>query len=106
MPKLGVFFCLCAASAACAQTVANRPATLKCEEWHPRLGQLADRTHRIDFAAKTCNGQSCAISDGEFKWQDQNGQVEVTINRASGEGRLIYRGELTANFKNCKLDSA
>jgi len=78
-------------------------ATLKCEQWHPRMGQLADKLHIIDFTAKTCNGQPCAISETALRWQDENGRIEIAIDRTSGEGTLVYQGEAMASYKNCKL---
>jgi hypothetical protein len=81
-------------------------STLKCEEWHPRLGQIADKSIPIDLTAKTCNGQPCNVSDAEFKWKEQNGQAEFTINRTSGEGSVVYQGAAASSYKNCKLIAA
>lgn len=50
-------------------TVSARGAdtsTLRCEEWHPRLGQNPDKLFAIDLSSKTCNGQPCVISDEDF----------------------------------------
>lgn len=77
--------------------------TLKCEEWHPRLGQMADKTIAIDSSAKTCNRLPCTISDTELKWNDQNGRAEVVVNRTAGEGTVVYQGDVAALYKNCKV---
>jgi hypothetical protein len=79
---------------------------LKCEEWHPRLGQVADKSFAMDLTAKTCNGQPCAISQAQFKWSEGNGRYEFTFDRASGEGTRFYTGELVFSYKNCKLSPA
>jgi hypothetical protein len=50
---------------------------------------------------KKCNGQPCFVSDGEFKWQEQNGKYEFTINRLSREGTYMNLGELLFSYKNC-----
>jgi len=76
---------------------------LKCEEWHPRLGQSADKSFAIDLKAKTCNGQPCAISEAQFKWSEGNGRYELTFDRASGEGTRLISGELVFSYKNCKF---
>ena len=105
MPK--IYASLVAATAFLTGTCAigAETATLKCEEWHPRMGQLADKVHVIDFTAKTCNGQPCAISENALRWQEQNGRAEIAINRDSGEGTLVYLGEAMASYKNCKPDA-
>ena len=90
------------ALAACTSIFGAEVVTLRCEEWHPRLGQMADKTIAIDVSAKTCNGQPCSISDAELKWSDQNGRVVVVVNRAAGEGTVVYQGDLAAMYKNCK----
>jgi hypothetical protein len=76
---------------------------LKCEEWHPRLGQLADKSFAIDLTAKTCSGQPCAISEAQFKWSEGNGQYELAFDRASGEGTRFVSGQLVFSYKNCKF---
>lgn len=87
----------------CTSVAGAEVVTLKCEEWHPRLGQMADKTIAIDFSAKTCSGQPCVISDTELKWSDQNGRVVVVVNRTAGEGTVVYQGDLAALYKNCKV---
>jgi hypothetical protein len=86
-----------------ASAIGAESATLKCEEWHPRLGQNPDRTFAIDLAAKTCNGNPCSISEGEFKWQEHNGRYEVVVNRRTGDGTFFSQGDLVFSFKNCAL---
>ena len=78
-------------------------ATLRCEEWHPRLGQNPDKVFAIDLSSKTCNGQPCTISDEDFKWQEQNGRYDLVINRKSGDGKVVLQGELLFSYKNCRL---
>ncbi|MEP7284117.1 MAG: hypothetical protein ABI696_19230 [Rubrivivax sp.] len=95
--------CTVVPSILASAAVGAEPAKLKCEEWHPRLGQNADKSFAIDVAAKTCAGQPCSMSDTEFKWQEQQGRYMTTINRQSGEGTLIYLGELLFSYKNCAL---
>jgi hypothetical protein len=80
-------------------------STLRCEEWHPRLGQNPDKVFAIDLSSKTCNGQPCMISDEDFKWQEQGGRYDVAINRKSGEGKVVLQGELLFSYKSCTLVS-
>ena len=91
------------ASLICTPVVCAEPTRLKCEAWHPRLGQNADKSFAIDLAARTCAGQPCSISDVEFKWQEQGGRYTFAMNRKSGEGTLVYQGELLFSYKNCAL---
>ena len=91
------------ASLVCAPVVGAEPARLKCEEWHPRLGQNADKYFAIDLTAKTCAGQPCSISDTEFKWQEEGGRITIAVNRQSGEGTRVFQGELLFSYKNCAL---
>lgn len=81
----------------------GEPMKLRCDEWHPRLGQNPDKLFIVDLEAKTCNGKPCSISDSEFKWQEQNGRYKTTVNRRSGDGTLVYQGELLFSYKNCAL---
>jgi outer membrane biogenesis lipoprotein LolB len=104
MTKLFAFLVATASLSICTHAAGAETATLKCEQWHPRLGQIADQTHAIDFTAKTCNGQPCAISENALRWQEQNGRAEIAINRTLGEGTLVYQGEAMASYKNCKLN--
>ena len=89
-----------------APSVGAEPTSLKCEEWHPRLGQNADKSFAIDLGAKTCAGQPCSISDTEFKWQEQGGRYTIAINRRSGDGTLVYQAELLFTYKNCAFTTA
>jgi hypothetical protein len=84
-----------------APAIGSEPTKLKCEVWHPRLGQNPDKLFAIDLDTKTCNGQPCSMSDTEFKWQEQNGRYETTVNRRSGDGTFVYQGELVFSYKNC-----
>jgi hypothetical protein len=83
-------------------TVSAETVQLRCEFWHKRLGQLDDKTHVIDFDARTCNGQPCKISDTELKWQDEGGRAEFKIDRVAGEGTLTVLSDEMALYKNCK----
>ena len=83
-------------------TVSAETVQMKCEFWHKRLGQLEDKTHTIDFDARTCNGQPCKISDTELKWQQQGGREEFKIDRVAGEGTVSILGDEMAHYKNCK----
>ena len=98
--------CATAVLAMAATASAADVAALKCEEWHPRLGQNPDVSFAINFAAKTCAGQPCEISDAAFKWQGQNGRYDLSIDRASGQGKVTYLGDLLFSYKNCSLDPA
>ena len=80
-----------------------QPRKMTCEEWHPRLGQNADKVFAVDLEAKTCAGQPCSVSDAEFKWQEQGGRYTIAVNRQSGEGTLVYMGDLLFAYKNCAL---
>ena len=75
---------------------------VKCEYWHKRLGQLDDKTNRIDLDARTCNGHPCTISDTEFKWQEEAGRWDLRIDRVTGEGTISYLSDVIADQKNCK----
>jgi hypothetical protein len=87
---------------ACAVSAANAEVVqLKCEYWHKRLGQLADKTYAIDFDAKTCNGQPCKITDAELKWTEEGGRMELTISRVTGEGTQLVLSEEIALYKSC-----
>jgi hypothetical protein len=105
MKRLHASFLVAVAVLMGAPAAEAEPTKLKCEEWHPRLGQNPDKLFAIDLDAKTCNGQPCSMSDAEFKWQEQNGRYETTINRRSGDGTLVYQGELLFSYKNCILTS-
>lgn len=85
------------AHAAIAETV-----HLKCEFWHPRLGQQDDKTLVVDLAARTCNGEPCKISDSELVWKEEGGRADLKIDRIAGEGSMTYLSELLGQFKNCK----
>ena len=85
-----------------APTASAEKLEVKCEYWHKRLGQLDDRTHRIDMDARTCNGQPCTISDTEFKWQEEAGRADLRIDRVAGEGTVSYLSDAIADQKNCK----
>jgi hypothetical protein len=95
--------CSTAALVVAAAASAADVAALKCESWHPRLGQNPDVSFAIDFAAKTCDRQPCAISDAAFKWQGLNGRSDVVMDRTTGEGTVTYLGELLFTYKNCSL---
>ncbi len=103
MRKLLAYPLLAVAGLLGASALSAEPAKLKCEEWHPRLGQNPDKVFSIDLDAKTCNGQPCSMSDAEFKWQELNGRYETTINRRSGDGTFFSQGELVFSYKNCAL---
>jgi len=45
------------------------------------------------------------ISDEDFKWQEQGGRYDLAINRKSGDGKVVYQGELLFSYKNCTLIS-
>jgi len=90
------------AQAAIAETV-----RLRCEFWHPNLGQQDDRTRAIDLAARTCNGEPCngepcKISDSELAWKAEGGRADLKVDRIAGEGSLTYMSESLGQFKNCK----
>ena len=106
MKNICSFVSLATVLAVCTSVVRAEVVTLKCEEWHPRLGQMADKVIAIDASAKTCNGQPCIISDTELKWNEQNGRVSVVVNRTAGEGTVVYQGDLAATYKNCKVGAA
>jgi hypothetical protein len=82
--------------------VSAETVTLTCEYWHKRLGQLEDKTITINFDAQTCNAQPCKITDTELKWQQEGGLMEITINRASGEGSQFVSSQEAALYKNCR----
>ncbi len=94
---------LVSALAFAASAVNAEVVLLKCEYWHKRLGQLADRTYAIDFDAKTCNGQPCRITDTELKWTEEGGRMELTISRATGDGTQLMMSDETALYKNCSF---
>jgi len=89
-----------------APAVSAEKLEVKCEYWHKRLGQLEDRTNRIDLDARTCNGQPCAISDAEFKWQEEGGRADLRIDRIAGNGTVTYLSDVIADQKNCKTTKA
>ena len=78
--------------------------SLVCENWHPRLGQVDDRTFSIDVEQQTCNGQKCKVSDEEFRWNEQGDRYEYLINRKTGEGYIYFSSssEKTAILKGCR----
>ena len=106
MTKLHAALFVVATVLIAAKAVGAESGKLKCEEWHPRLGQNADKLFAIDFDAKTCNGQPCSISDVEFKWQEQNGRYETILNRLTGEGTFSYQGEMLFSYRSCTLGPA
>jgi hypothetical protein len=84
-------------------TVSAETVQLKCEFWHKRLGQLEDKTHTIDFDARTCNGHPCQISDTELKWEAHGGRELWKIDRVAAEGTLTVFTDEMAVYKNCKV---
>ena len=102
MTRIHALCTMAALTVAAAASAAN-VAALKCEQWHPLLGRNNDVSFAINFAAKTCDGQPCAISDAAFTWQRQ--RYDLSVDRASGEGKFTYQGDLVFAFKNCSLDA-
>jgi len=84
-----------------APAIGAAPVTLNCEEWHPRLGQNAEKRVTIDFDAKTCNGAPCLISEAELRWKEQNDRYAFVVDRVSGEGSMSYQGEVLFVYKKC-----
>ena len=93
---------LAAALALCGGAASEQTPQLVCENWHLRLGQMADRSFTIDLDAKTCNGQACQVSANELSWQEQGGRYAYTINRSTGEGSFSSNSQEVAQYKNCR----
>ena len=104
MPKIQLVSLVALLVATGANGLRAEPIRYTCEVWHPRLGQNPDATFVIDPVMKKCNGQPCFVSDGEFKWQEQNGKYEFTINRLSREGTYMNLGELLFSYVGAGVD--
>jgi len=105
MQTARAFSLLAATALMAAPALGAESGKLKCEEWHPRLGQNPDKLVAIDFDAKKCNGAPCLISAAEFKWKEQNDRYEFVVNRLTGEGSMAYQGEVLFLYKSCKLEA-